>query len=1112
MHQWCAVCAYLLAIYLQRSAAVLLSTRPGNVLTLLLTDCSKYQDWQTIAAAYAWRKSKQPGSLVRVANCNPEDSQNYDHRMLDYVQTHMAPQFVYNEELDDWYAPYNKPAAVVDFFKHNDPKEEYVAVLDSDMLLRKPFDPKQLNVTRGWALAADYNYLKGVDNDLAMRHVPYLAPRNDTLAGAVGRRGDRVGGPYYMHKDDLKRLAPAWFNWTRIMRTDMEAYKDSGDDAGSKPGDRIWIAEMYGYTFGAANLDIWHRWADDFMMYPTYTPSHIYNVIHYGLVYNVSGWSFNKHWYFDFDASKCPPWDLSNERPETGIFPPPPSPGKLSQKDYITHYTDLLSVWVISLVNAALCDYHAFALHFAIEQDLKWHESQWDCVDHNEECEMWAERGECVDSADYMQEHCSLSCKLCTPKSPAPQGPDDLQPVTVEGLIKEMGGVVPDLADGSDTSADSDAIARPAATASAQPVAGSGGRPDEQAAMRKLYQPSTLGYAALVQRCTALANLNDQQLRDCVKAASFKLEYPGTVGSTHSNAVACGEGGAAADLSAAVLLSSRPGNVLILLLTDCAKYQDWQTIAAVYAWRHSKQPGSLVRVANCNEHDSKTYDRRMLDYVQTHMAPQFAFNKELNDWYAAYNKPGAVVDFFKHNDPKEEYVAVLDSDMLLRKPFDPKQLNVTRGWALAAHYDYLKGAVGRRGDRVGGPYYMHKDDLKRLAPAWFNWTRIMRTDMEAYKDSGDTAATKPGDRIWIAEMYGYTFGAANLGIWHRWSPDFMLYPSYTPSYVPHVIHYGLVYHVGDWSFDKHWYFHFDAHKCPPWDLSKERPEAGIFPPPPSPDKLSQKDFLTHYKDLLSVWVISLVNAALCDYHAFALHFAIEQDLKWHESQWDCVDHNRGECEKSAAYMKEHCSLSCKLCTPKSPAPQGPDDLQPVTVESLIKEMGGVVPDLADGSDTSADSDAAVRPAAAARSGGRPDEQAAMRKLYQPSTLGYAALVQRCTALANLNDQQLRDCVKAASFKLEYPGTVGSTHIVSNAVAGRAAGAAADLAMLHAQHHADLRAIEDVLSTRMTGAKGGLTFLEQLVAVAVVAGVAWWGHHKLQKYRQARAKAAHNRRD
>lgn len=159
---------------------------------------------------------------------------------------------------------------------------------------------------------------------------------------------------------------------------------------------------------------------------------------------------------------------------------------------------------------------------------------------------------------------------------------------------------------------------------------------------------------------------------------------------------------------------------------------------------------------------------------------------------------------------------------------------------------------------------MHKDDLRRLAPEWLNWTKVVRADTEvrrprqggrplpqrvpcvccscscvvwcpgravgcccpaaapaqalgahthavqavrrtaraqrcaskpasstltaghclqcvqAYKDSGD-AASKKGDRIWIAEMYGYAFGAARLGIWHHWAHDFMLYPAYTPS-------------------------------------------------------------------------------------------------------------------------------------------------------------------------------------------------------------------------------------------------------------------------------------------------------------------------------------------
>lgn len=70
------------------------------------------------------------------------------------------------------------------------------------------------------------------------------------------------------------------------------------------------------------------------------------------------------------------------------------------------------------------------------------------------------------------------------------------------------------------------------------------------------------------------------------------------------------------------LISWRPGDVRVLLLTDCAKYQDWQTIAGAFAWRESGQPGGLTRVANCKEEDRAKYPQAMLDYVDTHMAPE----------------------------------------------------------------------------------------------------------------------------------------------------------------------------------------------------------------------------------------------------------------------------------------------------------------------------------------------------------------------------------------------------------------------------------------------------------------------------------------------------------
>lgn len=87
-----AACLLYMLACIYAAEAALVNQRPGNVLTMILTGCSEYQDWQTIAAAFAWRQSGQPGSVIRVANCDEKDMKNYDPRMLDYVATHIAKQ------------------------------------------------------------------------------------------------------------------------------------------------------------------------------------------------------------------------------------------------------------------------------------------------------------------------------------------------------------------------------------------------------------------------------------------------------------------------------------------------------------------------------------------------------------------------------------------------------------------------------------------------------------------------------------------------------------------------------------------------------------------------------------------------------------------------------------------------------------------------------------------------------------------------------------------------------------------------------------------------------------------------------------------------------------
>jgi hypothetical protein len=61
------------------------------------------------------------------------------------------------------------------------------------------------------------------------------------------------------------------------------------------------------------------------------------NVLHYGLLFEIkeAGYSFDKHWYANFDALQCPPWEdvaSSGALPKKGLFPFPPHPSTLTSK------------------------------------------------------------------------------------------------------------------------------------------------------------------------------------------------------------------------------------------------------------------------------------------------------------------------------------------------------------------------------------------------------------------------------------------------------------------------------------------------------------------------------------------------------------------------------------------------------------------------------------------------------------------------------------------------------------------------------------------------------------------------------------------------------------
>lgn len=104
-------------------------------------------------------------------------------------------------------------------------------------------------------------------------------------------------------------------------------------------------------------------------------------------------------------------------------------------------------------------------------------------------------------------------------------------------------------------------------------------------------------------------------------------------------------------------------------------------------------------------------------------------------------------------------------------------------------------------DKVGGLLVFHIDDLRALAPLWLSKTEEVRGNCAHW---GTNITGDIFGQGWISEMYGYSFGAADVGLRHKISDDLMIYPGYVPreGTEPILLHYGLSFTVGNWSFDK----------------------------------------------------------------------------------------------------------------------------------------------------------------------------------------------------------------------------------------------------------------------------------------------------------------------
>ncbi|GBF90906.1 hypothetical protein Rsub_03761 [Raphidocelis subcapitata] len=592
---------------------------PGAVHTVFLTDCSPYSDWQALAMAFGWRDSGQSGRLTRVMCCTEEERAAYPGDKLSLVPTHVAPSFSRHAPSGDEYAAYNKPGGVIHWLAHAPPDEEWVLVLDSDMILRRAFDPADYAARLGpsEARGARYDYLIGVDNDLAERHIPEVPRAEDARAGPRGRRADRVGGFYFIRRDDLARVAPLWLKYAQDVRGDPEAWHLSGDFYAAKPGDRPWISEMYGYAFGAAKAGLSHQSDEESMIYPGYVPQGVPRILHYGLLWHLEyeggRWSFDKHWFHLFDINACPPWDLTVSRPLQGLFPPPPLPSQLLKNvTRLQRYTDLISIEVVHTLNAALCQHHiarcppsdellsvcseAAAAYEATRAAVRAMDAMMACADADElHCADWARLGECERNPDFMRVNCKVSCRLCTPHNAT------AAPLPPSALAKALARLTPQTQAGSAAAvgAQPGALQQPEPPPSPpvvearhpqpkrdqqqpgqqqlgqqqpeQQQPGQGQQQQQHQQEQEKQQEGSRGQRApadsasgnaipaLISRCYGRGGLTVQQVRECIAAARRGVDWRGPDGAAAASAAAARTGAARAAAARAAAAAVDPG-------------------------------------------------------------------------------------------------------------------------------------------------------------------------------------------------------------------------------------------------------------------------------------------------------------------------------------------------------------------------------------------------------------------------------------------------------------------------------------------------------------------------------------------------------------------------
>lgn len=243
----------------------------ADIHVIFSTDCSEYQDWQTLLLFHSAMMVKQPGPVTRIASgCSDEKKATLTtlyKTLYPHYHIHYTPDFKNDGKTNKKYDFYNKPYGVQHWLNHAEPPVRdgvVVALVDPDMIFLRPLVtqvkgmdnnlfPKSVlreevmdRISKGHPVGQLYGLGAPWTND---HHKHFdrskiCDPGSPCLRTTqqFGEAHFSVGPPYMMEKTDLVRVVDSW---TKLVPRVFAQYP-------------YLLAEMYAYSMAAAHEDLPH--------------------------------------------------------------------------------------------------------------------------------------------------------------------------------------------------------------------------------------------------------------------------------------------------------------------------------------------------------------------------------------------------------------------------------------------------------------------------------------------------------------------------------------------------------------------------------------------------------------------------------------------------------------------------------------------------------------------------------------------------------------------------------------------------------------------------------------------------------------------------------------